>query len=121
MICGESNIVSTVKGSDRFSDPFGFVDQLRGLKVRMILNPIHDYMLRPEMRKKRRFVSQGGRTAISVWNQGRGKESHLPWTVFHDEIERTADVRELPTPFVDRSDIRIGIMDVESLEPPDQP
>ena len=71
----ESNIVSTVQGSDRFSDPFGFVDQLRGSKARMILNPVHDYMSHPQMRKKRCFFSQGGRTAISVWNQGRGKES----------------------------------------------
>ena len=116
VLCGESNIVSTVQGSDRFSDPFGFVDQLQGLKARMVLNPVHDYMTHPQMRKKRCFFSQGGRTAISVWNQGRGKEPYLPWTVFHNGIDRTADVRELPPAFVDRSDIRIGIVDMESLE-----
>ena len=100
VICGETNIVSAIRGSDRFSDPFGFVGQLQGLKARIILNPVHDYMARPEMRKKRCFFSQGGRTAISVWNQGRGKEPYLPWTVFHNGIDRTADVRELPPAFV---------------------
>jgi hypothetical protein len=52
------------------------------------------------------------RTVISVWNQGRGKESAIPWTVFHDGVERTEVVRELPEPFSDRPDIRIGVLDL---------
>ncbi|MGO8938358.1 MAG: hypothetical protein ACLQLO_14970 [Mycobacterium sp.] len=57
----------------------------------------------------------GGRTVISVWNQGRGKEAPVPWTVFHDGMERTTAVRELPKPFSDRPDIRIGVLDLPSL------
>jgi hypothetical protein len=52
---------------------------------------------------------------ISVWNQGRGREADLPWTVFHDGMERTNAVQELPKPFSDRTDIRIGVLDLASL------
>lgn len=117
MICGESNIVSLVRGEDAFSDPFAFADTLQDMQVRVILNPIHDYMRRYEMREKRRYYSRGGRTVISVWNQGKGKEAWLPWTVFHDGHEHTEQVQELPTPIPDRPDIRIGTLDLTSLSP----
>jgi hypothetical protein len=104
-----------VRGSDEFYDPFNFADRLRQLNVRLVLNPIHDYMRRYEMREKRRYYSLGGRTVVSVWNQGKGKEAHLPWTVFRDGAERTDAVRELPRPFADRPDIRIGVLDLETL------
>jgi hypothetical protein len=115
VICGETNIASTLRGSDDFSDPHGFADRLREMNVGLILNPIHDYMTRHEMRKKRCHYSLGGRTVISVWNQGRGKESYIPWTVFHDGAERTDAVRELARPFSDRPDIRVAILDLSSL------
>jgi len=111
LLCGESNIASLVRGSDKFNDPYRFAHILGNMKVRLILNPIHDYMRRPEMREKRRYYSHGGRTVISVWNQGKGREPASPWTVFHDGRERTNDVRELAKPFSDRPDIRIGILD----------
>jgi hypothetical protein len=115
VICGETNIGSLVRGSDEFSDPFRFDERLQAMEVRLILNPIHDYMRRYEMREKRRHYSLGGRTVISVWNQGRGQESRLPWTVFRDGVERTEEVREVHNPFSDRPDIRIGIIDLSSL------
>lgn len=67
------------------------------------------------MREKRRYYSLGGRTVISVWNKGKGKEARLPWTVFHDGEERTADVTELDPPFNDRLDIQIGVLDISAL------
>jgi len=73
-------------------------------------------MTRHEMKKKRRFYSRSARTVISVWNKGKGKESWLPWTVFHDGEERTDRVQELDTPFADRPDIRIGVLDLETLQ-----
>jgi hypothetical protein len=116
MICGESNIVKLKRASNTFEDPFGFCDYLQRSGTRVVLNPIHDYMTRYEMRAKRCYYSVGGRTVISIWNQGRGKESSLPWTVFHNGVERTNTVRELQHPFPDRGDIRIGIAEVSSLE-----
>ena len=112
VLCGETNIASLVRGSDRYADPYRFSDRLREMDVRLVLNPIHDYMRRYEMRRKRRYYSHGGRTVISVWNQGRRKEAHMPWTVFHDGGEKTDAVRELHHPIGDRVDIRIGIIDV---------
>lgn len=87
VFCGESNIVRLKRASKSMEDGFGFRDRLRELNVRVVLNPIHDYMTRYEMREKRRFCSRDGRTVVSVWNKGRGKESWLPWTVFHDGEE----------------------------------
>jgi hypothetical protein len=115
VLCGESNIASLVRGADEFHDPFGFADRLTEMGVRVVLNPIHDYMRRYEMRGKRRYYSLGGRTVVSVWNRGAGKEARLPWTVFHDGEEYTAAVRELDTPFDDRPDIRIGVLDLATL------
>jgi hypothetical protein len=115
VICGETNIASTIRGSDDFFDPYGFTERLREMNTRLILNPIHDYMRRYEMREKLRYYSLGGRTVVSVWNQGKGKEAHLPWTVFHAGEERTDAVRELSRPFGDRPDIRIGIVDLSLM------
>jgi hypothetical protein len=114
VLCGETNIAKMEHHSD-FIDPFGFTDRLREMKIGPILNPIHDYMSRYEMKMKREHYSLGGRTVISVWNQGKGRDAAQPWTVFHDGMERTQAVRELPTPFSDRPDIRIGVVDFASL------
>lgn len=112
VICGETNIASLVRGSDEFYDPFSFADRLRDMKTSLVLNPIHDYMRRYEMREKRRFYSQGSKTVVSVWNQGKGKEAWLPWTVFHNGREQTDWVREIERPFAERPDIRIGVLDL---------
>jgi len=115
MICGETNIASLVRATGEFYDPFDFAARLDEMKIRVILNPIHDYMRRYEMREKRRFYSQGKRTVISVWNHGKGKEAWLPWTVFHDGEERTDLVQEIETPFAERPDIRIGVVEVRKV------
>jgi hypothetical protein len=112
VLCGETNIASLVRASGEFSDPHMFADKLTKMNIRVILNPIHDYMRRYEMKEKRRYYSTNGRIVISVWNQGKGNESHTPWTIFHDGAERTGAVQELPRPFTDRPDIRIGIVDL---------
>lgn len=115
VLCGESNIASLVRGSDEVNDPYRFSHIVGKMKIRLLLNPIHDYMRRPEMREKRRYYSLDGRTVISVWNQGKARETALPWTVFHDGQERTNHVRELAKPFSDRPDIRIGILDLSLI------
>lgn len=112
MICGETNIASLVRGLDEFYDPFEFATCLANSDTRLILNPIHDYMRRYEMREKRRFYSRDRRTVVSVWNQGKKAETAVPWTVFHNGEELTEQVQELETPFEDRPDIRIGVIDV---------
>lgn len=128
MICGESNLVS-IPRSGGVADPFEFNKRLEQENVNLILNPIHDYMVRPEMCQKRAYYSQNGRTVVSVWNKGRRvwdqkknkysdrpiSESWLPWTVFHDGKNRTGDVKPLPSPIAERSDIMIGILSLPDL------
>ena len=113
VICGETNIASLVRGSDEFYDPYEFSEKLRDSGCRVILNPIHDYMRRYEMREKRRYYSEGGRTVISVWNQGKGKEAWMPWTVFRDREELTDCVVAIEMAIPERPDIRIGVLDLE--------
>jgi hypothetical protein len=119
VLCGESGIISENR-SGGFTDSFGFLGELDRLNVRVILNPIHDYMAKThgvDMRDKRRHYSRPGRAVISVWNQGNGRDLNVPvpWTVYHDGEDRTADVVEVPKPFDDRPDIRIGILDLTRL------
>jgi hypothetical protein len=112
--------VGGVRGIEYAGGMIGFTDWLRDKNIGPILNPIHDYMT-PRMLKKRLNYSLDGRTVISVWNQGRpeskgkGSEAPLPWTVYHDGNKRTNAVQELPRPFSDRPDIRIGVLDLASL------
>jgi len=117
VICGESGIVSEYR-SGGFNDSFDFVASLDLLNITVILNPVHTFMLRShgtDVRDKRSYYSKNERTVVSVWNQSGSKNAEKPWTVFHDGLDRTDDLSELETPFVDRPDIRIGVVSVVSL------
>ena len=116
VLCGETNIASTGSWIGRVQRPV--LDSLTGsgrLKVGLVLNPIHDYMTRYEMRKKRRLLltrRQDGRLGLEP-GQGEG----IPPAVdgLSRRHERTDAVVEVPRPFTDRPDIRIGILDLTSL------
>ncbi|MDL2216274.1 hypothetical protein LJB81_00905 [Desulfovibrio sp. OttesenSCG-928-M14] len=91
LVCGESNGVRYDRsGSKNIYDPCG-VRAAIPPHVQVILNPVHDKMTRFEMMMKRRFLSEGGRWVISVWNKGkrdcngRGKDGSGPaWTAFYN-------------------------------------
>ena len=91
LVCGETNGVKYDKiGNKNICDPCG-VRAAIPPHVEVILNPVHDKMSRFEMIMKRRFLSEGGRYVISVWNKGkrdcngRCKDGFgLPWTVFQN-------------------------------------
>ena len=109
-ICGESNIANYMPSNGNFRDEFGFNCELEALGIRVVFNPLHDYMTRYEMKKKRAYYSKNQRMVITVWNMGRGRESSIPWTVFYNEEDITAQVREVSPQIDGRSDIRIGIV-----------
>lgn len=112
VLCGEANIVRLRRSKGTWDDSFHFLDRMNELGIRVVLNPIHDYMTRYEMREKRRLYSTNGRTVVSVWNQGKGKEARDPWNAFVDGQELTHLVRCLPAPCPERPDIRVGIFDM---------
>jgi hypothetical protein len=115
VICGESNIVQLQRKPEKgFRDHYGAVPQMHRLAP-VILNPIHDYMRRYEMKAKRRHYSEGGRWVLSVWNKGKGKEARVPWTVYYDGQELTDLVEEIPSPVQDRPDIAIGVCDLAKM------
>lgn len=109
-ICGESNIANYMPSNGNFRDEFGFNGELEAHGIRVVFNPLHDYMTRYEMKKKRAYYSKNQRMVITVWNMGRGRESSIPWTVFYNEEDITAHVREVSPQINDRFDIRIGIV-----------
>jgi len=109
-ICGESNIANYMPSNGNFRDEFGFNGELESRGIRVVFNPLHDYMKRYEMKKKRAYYSKNQRMVITVWNMGRGKESAIPWTVYYNEKDITTQVREVSPRVNDRSDIRIGIL-----------
>lgn len=98
LVCGETNGVKYDKaGSKEIVDVCGLRVAIPE-RVKVILNPVHDRMSRFEMVEKRKFLSEGGRTLISVWNKGRvdcngrTKDGLGPaWTVFKDGVPSTAD------------------------------
>jgi len=109
-ICGESNIANYMPSTGNFRDEFNFNGILESRGIRVVINPVHDYMTRYEMKKKRAYYSRKQRMVITVWNMGRGKESAIPWTVFYNEKDITEQVREVSPQINDRSDVRIGIV-----------
>lgn len=93
LACGEANIISTQRDSAATVDRFSFLSRLSGR--RLVLNPSHTYMLRPEMKEKRRRFSEDGRVVLAVWNPGHQiREASVPWQAFVDGREAT----ELITP-----------------------
>jgi hypothetical protein len=109
-ICGESNIANYMPSNGNYRDDFGFNGELKQRGIRFVLNPLHDYMRRYEMKKKRAYYSSDQRMVITVWNMGKGKESSIPWTVFYNGTDITAQVREVSPHINRRPDIRIGIV-----------
>ena len=111
------NIISTVRDDEAINDPYDFLPWLDAMHIQVVLNPIHDYMVRYEMKIKREHYSRGGRTVIAVWNKGkrRGSEAANPWTVHHDGVDRTYNVQELTLDTPGRADYRAGVVDINGL------
>jgi hypothetical protein len=109
IICGESNAVPYHQNTGRVGDDFGLRRSL--LKdVTVILNPVHDWMSRHEMEKKRSYLSENNRWVISVWNKGKRDKNDkprdakgAPWTVFHNGREMAVE------PLLDQKGVDIGI------------
>ncbi len=84
VLCGESNAVRYRRYDKKIHDEHGMRRNIPD-KCNLILNPLHDRMTRFEMKLKREFLSKAGRTVVSVWNRGRGRDGNkAPWTVYHN-------------------------------------
>ena len=66
LICGESNGVKYSRERRRVEDVFGLRRSLPSGTV--ILNPVHDRMIRFEMPLKRSFLSKNGRSDLVPHN-----------------------------------------------------
>jgi len=118
LICGETNLVSWSKAENRIQDPLNINSRLSEMDISLIFNPVHDYMTW-KMWRKRKYLSLGNRTVISVWNEGSRCDSpNGPWMVCHDGLQRTDVVKELHVNggiCKSRPDLRIGILDIADI------
>lgn len=94
LLCGESNGVNYSQERRVVEDKFRVRESIPK-DVKVILNPVHDRMTRPEMNLKREFLSKKKRWVISVWNKGKRdkngktKDGPLPaWKAFHNGVEQ---------------------------------
>src|SRR5271157_2806224 len=114
VLCGETNIIETKRDEKRtIVDHYGFLDRLRDTQVRLILNPIHNYMRRYEMPLKRQALARAAHTVVCVWNRGckGGTESRLPWAAYREGKDITDQIEEVNA-IDSQLGIRIGILNV---------
>jgi hypothetical protein len=111
LLCGEINGVKYSKKDKKVNDNFGLRESIPN-KVKIILNPTHDRMIRHEMPCKKKFLSENGRWVISVWNKGKvykdgkvRKELNPAWSVFYDGKEKAVDLIQ------NKFGVEIGILD----------
>ena len=112
IFCGETNIIRTKRGSKKIIDDFNFLDILKTNGIRFLFNPIHNYMVRFEMKIKRAVLSQSGKYCISVWNRGMKKanEAKIPWTAFYNGEDITYKIEEIANPIAEQPGVRIGVL-----------
>ncbi len=119
LLCGEINGTGKYDRTSRtVVDSFGLRASIPN-GVRIVLNPVHDRMTRYEMPLKRRFLSQGGRWVVSVWNKGKDFGDGLrrdgvspAWDVFHNG--KRVVVSGLPNQF----GLEIGVLDTRVGQSP---
>ncbi len=117
LVCGETNGVKYSKANKLVEDTFDLRKKLPG-KASIILNPVHDRMSRFEMPLKRKFLSEGGRYVISLWNKGKefGPQrktkdgENPPWMVCHNGEDVTGQVAKIEN--VSLSQLEIGIIQI---------
>lgn len=110
IVCGELGVLYFSRNKNKMLDKFNLNKQLEENNSNVILNYWHSYGRRYESNLKRKYLSQNKKTLISVWNQYfYDREPKIPWCVFHNGQNTTENINELPTPFNDRPDIRVGI------------
>jgi hypothetical protein len=112
LLCGETNIIRTKRRSKKVEDRFDFRAKLKELGIKLIVNPVHDYMRRPEMKTKRAILSEDVGLVVSVWNRGnKDREAEAPWTAHLDGEDISARIEE-KTAIPSQPGIRMGLLDV---------
>ncbi len=121
LLCGESNVISIKRKSNQIEDQFGALNRIATLGVDVIVNPIHNYMVRYEMKLKRSALSKRGRVVLSVWNRGARKKGHeanespSPWTAFANRRDVSKSLEEIPHPVAEQPGVRIALLDIDEI------
>lgn len=114
VICGEINILRTRRGERAISDEFEACAALWESGARVFVNPVHTYMRRYELNRKRAAFSEGRRWTVSVWNRGyQSRESRQPWTAYYSGEEAVDRIVEVTLPGPTMPGVRIGVLGVD--------
>lgn len=121
LLCGETN-AAVCRDHAFVEDTFGCRAALTGVHV--ILNPVHDFMRRHEMKKKRQFFSEQKRLVLSVWNKGKfttqGRRTDSlhkpPWTVFYDGHELDVKPQHYDNDVLKKDGVEIGFVTVPDFK-----
>ena len=110
VICGENGVISS--GSPSHQQRFRWYFDQAGVQI--ILNPTHDYMKpyrgNDYFRTRMTVASQGNRTVVSVWNQGKGSTETAPWLLYRNGVDCSDRIQEPHISIPTRPDMRIGIV-----------
>lgn len=119
LLCGETNIVKYSQKNKKVEDKFDFFSSLDD-DIKIIINPIHDKMIRFEMKLKREYLSRNKRYVISVWNKGKKDKNgktrdgdKSPWTVYYDGYEKI--IQQISHNISNNIDLQIGILDTKNF------
>ncbi len=112
LLCGETNGVKYSRRVKRVEDAFSLRKAIPP-EVTVVLNPVHDRMIRFEMKLKRRFLSKAGRWVVSVWNKGKKDKTGKvrdgigpAWDAFHNG--RQKEIRAISN----QLEIEVGVLDI---------
>lgn len=116
VVCGESNIIATHRNG-RITDSYRFRKELQRRGIQVILNPIHDYMRRYEMVRKRAALSRWTQAMVSIWNRGcrKGSESKLPWQLHLKGRRADQYIKEIVNPVHRQPGVRVGMLDLREV------
>lgn len=115
LLCGEINCAKYSPKDKEVQENSKLRNSLKQVKI--ILNPIHDRMTRFEMNLKKKFLSEGGRVVVSVWNKGKKdkngnvRDGKKPaWSVYcnNEKIQIEPIDHKIPN-------VEIGILDTNLL------
>jgi len=104
--CGSINIIRYSRIQKRMLDEFNFLDTLKDTHT--VFVPFHTAPKRWEIAEKQKFISQGGRLVVTLWNKMNRSERRIPWRAFYDGHECSESIIEIKNEYLNQNGVRLG-------------
>lgn len=106
--CGSINIIHYSRLQKRMLDEFNFLETLK--ETHTIFVPFHTAPKRWEIAEKQKFISQGGRLVITLWNKMQRPERKIPWRAFFNGEECSGMINEIHDSMLNDYGVRLGFL-----------